>query len=182
MEEISLKSLLENYTASLCCKLFVLSLSDEKKIKIRFFEESLCHLLGLQHVYGKERKYLGRSGYEKIKNEEITVQHLKRHNKSQYSFIKQRLLHFDEIIEILREGDLVRFSQEKVKRTTSITADFVLYKDKKKYLLQLFLIKEINTDVYTPKSFFTVSEDDDKKAYITNRPIPIIKREEIKID
>ncbi len=180
MDDLSLKLLLNDYTVNLCNRLFVLTLENEKEIKIRFFKESMCHLLGLQHVYDNDRKYLGAKGYEKIKNEEITIQSLKKHNKSQYNFIKNRLFHFNEIIEVLREGDLVKFSQEKVKRGTYITADFVLFKDKQKYLLHLFLIKELNTEIYTPKSFFTLSETDDKNTYIkTNRPLNIIKREEI---
>ena len=108
----------------------------------------------------------------KIANEIITIQSLKKHNKNQFAFIKQRIIHFGEIIDIIREGDLIRFSQEKVKRGSQIEADFLLYKDKQKYLLHLFLVKENCTDIYTPRSFFVIGETDNKNTYITsNRPI-----------
>ena len=182
MEELDLKTLLKNYSEQLCKKIFVLTLANKSEIKIRFFKESMCHLLGLQHIYNNDRKYLGANGYKKIENDIITIKDLKKHNKSQYAFIKNRIIHFDEIIDILREGELVKFSKEKVKRGTYITADFVLYKDNQKYLLRLFLIKELKTDIYTPKSFFTISEDDDKSIYIkTNRPLKIIRRNEIQL-
>lgn len=181
MEKINLKELQNNYINNLCDRIFVLTLENGLEINIRFYKESMCHLMGLQHIYGSDRRYLGGKGYARIEREAITVKHLKAHNKSQYNFIKNRLLHFDEIIDVLKNGYLVRFSQEKVKKGTYITADFVLFKDNQKYLLNLFLIKELNTDTYAPKSFFVLSEEDDKTAYITNRPIKILARKEIAV-
>ena len=56
MAKIDLKTLLDNYTNNLCGKIFKYSVLNRTKktndtIIIRFYNENLCHLLGLQHVY-----------------------------------------------------------------------------------------------------------------------------------
>lgn len=182
MNNICLKDLLNSYTDNLCDKSFILTLEGNQKIEIRFFRESMCHLMGLQHVFGNDRRFLGARGYKKIADEALTIKSFKMHNKNKYNFIKDRIEHFDEIIDVMQYGNLVRFVREKVKRNTYIEADFILYKDEQKYLLHLFLVKEYGTDIYTPRSYVVLSDKDDKTIFISsNRPIKIIDREEIVI-
>ena len=100
MSKIVLLDLLQSYEKELCNKIFSFKLSNGQIIKLRFFKEQLCHLLGIQHIYENDRKYLGAKGYDKILSEEITVSALKKHNKSEYAKIKERLEHFDEIPEL----------------------------------------------------------------------------------
>lgn len=150
----------KKYTDNLCNKLFVFNLKNGKQIKIALFRESMCHLMGLQHVYDNDRNYLGCKGYKKILENKITTKKLKKHNKIKYNFIKERLEHFDEIINVLRYGKLFWYAKEIVKGNTYIHADFLMYKDKEEYLLHLFLIKEKNTDIYTPNSFIAQSRND----------------------
>ncbi len=66
-----LKDLLVEYEQNLCDKLFVLVLSNKKEINFRFFREDLCHLMGIQHVYGKSKAYLGKTGYERSKTRKL---------------------------------------------------------------------------------------------------------------
>ena len=87
MQEVNLKALLMNYNANLCDRQFAFILPKEKRLRIVFFRESLCHLMGLQHVFDWDKHYLGQKGYEKIKSEAVTVDTLKKHNKKGYSFI-----------------------------------------------------------------------------------------------
>lgn len=162
MQEVNLKQLLLNYTANLCDKKFIYKLQKDEKITIVFFRESLCHLMGLQYVFDYDTRYLGGKGYKKIQEESVTVETLKKHNKKQYGFIKERLRHFDEILKLLRDGEMISFSEEKVKGGTYIKADFVVFNYDEEYILHLFLRKEMNTDVYTPVSYVVQTKNDER--------------------
>ena len=72
MNTVVLLDLLKLYEKELCNKIFSFKLSNGQIIKLRFFREQLCHLLGIQHIY-ENKKYLGASGYEKILTGKITV-------------------------------------------------------------------------------------------------------------
>ena len=183
MQDVNLKQLLLNYTTGLCDKRFIFSLPKDKKISIVFFRESLCHLMGLQHVFNYDAHYLGGKGYKKILEESVTVETLKKHNKKQYGFIKERLRHFDEILHLLRYGEMVCFIKEKVRGGTYIKADLVIYNTVEKYILHLFLRKEKNTDIYTPISYVVQTENDKEadKFLKGQRRLKIIAREEVKI-
>lgn len=181
MQNIDLKQLLINYTNNLCDKQFVFILSKNKKLTVMFFRESLCHLMGLQHIFNNDTRYLGGKGYQKIKDELVTVDTLKKRNKKQYNFIKERLRHFDEIVNVLRYGKIISFNEEKVKNGTYIKADFVIYNNKENYVLHLFLRKEMNTDIYTPISYIVQTKNDiySNKFLDNQRQIKIIDRKEI---
>lgn len=150
MQEVNLKCLLQNYRDNLCNRIFVFVLSENEEFKIRFFDESACHLIGIQHVFGNDKWYLGARGCRKIDNESININRLKLHNKKGFNFIKERLEHFDEIIDILKNGELFRYMPEKVNGGTLIRAEFLMNKNNQSYILHLFLTKEKNTDIYTP--------------------------------
>lgn len=183
MQEVNLKCLLQNYRNNLCNRVFVFVLSDNKEFKMRFFEESACHLMGIQHVFGSDKRYLGARGCQKIDDGLITVNKLKLHNKKGFNFIKERLEHFDEIIDILKSGELFRYVPEKVNGGTLIRAEFLMNKNNQSYILHLFLTKERNTDIYTPISFITQSRNDaDFNKYIRRQKhIEIIERKEFEL-
>lgn len=169
--EKDLKELLEYYEQNLCHKIFKYELNNKINIEVSFYIEELCHLLGIQHIYGNDKRYLGRRGYNLIKTEKLKRANLKKHNDAEYKKIKLKLQHFDEIEELLCSGTFLKFYQERVKPRTKIRADFLIYRDKKEYLLHLFLVKENNrTDEYTPISFIVKSvKDDNKEQYIKNQ-------------
>lgn len=81
-----LADLLENYENNLCNKIFRYQLNQKIDIDIVFYLENFCHLLGIQHVYGKDKKYLGAKGYNKVKNKELCRKDLKSHNKKESYF------------------------------------------------------------------------------------------------
>lgn len=62
-----LKEILDNYESTLCDKIFRCELNHKINLDIIFYREHLYHLLGIQHVFGKNKSYLGKKGYEKIK-------------------------------------------------------------------------------------------------------------------
>ncbi len=175
MGKISLKHLLEHYTLTLCDRTFKYTIHNKTKnsdetIKIHFYRENLCHLLGLQHIYDDAPKnYLGAAGYKLIKEEKLTIKSLKKHNEKAYSFIKLKLSHFNEIHDILTNGKLIVFDENKSHPKSIIKADFLLYKDEVTYILHLFLIQEYD-NYFVPKSFVVQSKNDKfSDKYIKNQ-------------
>lgn len=159
-----LNELLDIYEMELCNRIFKYQLNNKIDIEIVFYIENFCHLLGLQHVYEKNKKYLGINGYNKIKNCQLKRSDLKKHNKAEYNKLEIKLNHFDEISSMLRDGKFIKFYQYRTKPLSMIVADFVIYQDKKEYILHLFLRQENRkTNQYSPVSFIVKSDNDNNK-------------------
>lgn len=156
-----LDEILSIYETQLCNRIFRYKLGNKIDIEIIFYVENFCHLLGLQHVYDKNKNYLGIKGYNKIKNGQLKRSNLKKHNKSGYNKIEIKLNHFEGILDMLHSGEFIKFYQYRTKPLSSIVADFVLYHDNKEYILHLFLRRENNkTNQYSPVSFIVKSAND----------------------
>ena len=160
----TLLELLQYYEARLCDRKFRYHLTNHTCIEICFFRESLCHLLGIQHVI-RSRDFLGKRGFTKILNEELTETHLKKINVKGYAYIRQRIRYFDQIHEVLERGDLFRFYLERVHPPSQIHADFLLYKEYIRLYLHLFLAQEqFQKEIYTPISYIPLTEKDKSPA------------------
>lgn len=156
-----LDEILDVYEMQLCNRIFRYQLNNKIDIEIVFYVENLCHLLGLQHVYGKNKKYLGINGYNKIKDKQLKRNDLKKHNKAEYNRIEIKLDHFDEIFGMLKSGEFIKFYQYRTNPLSFIVADFVIFQDKKEYILHLFLRREnISTNQYSLVSFIVKSAND----------------------
>lgn len=156
-----LKELLEYYELNLCNKIFKYELSNKITIEIVFYLEGLCHLLGIQHIFNGDRRYLGQRGYHLIKTEKLKLNNLKNHNKAEYKKLELKLKHFTELYDLLCEGTFLKFYQVRVTPKTQIMADFIVYRNNKKYILHLFLRKENNkSNQYSPISFIVTSSSD----------------------
>lgn len=119
------------YETGLCNRIFKYQLNYKIDIEIIFYFENFCHLLGLQHIYGKNKKYLGMNGYNKIKDNQLKRKDLKNHNKAAYNKIEIKINHFDGILDMLKSGDFIKFYQYRTKPLSFIVADFVIVQDKK---------------------------------------------------
>lgn len=166
-----LNEILEVYESELCNRIYKYQLNNKIDIEIVFYIENFCHLLGLQHVYGKNKKYLGINGYNKIKNNQLKRKDLKKHNKLEYNKLEIKLDHFDEMPSMMKNGKFIKFYQYRTKPLSTIGADFVIYQDKKEYILHLFLRQESSrTNQYSPVSFVVKSENDkNKEQYIVGQ-------------
>lgn len=176
-----LDEILNFYETELCNRIFKYQLNNKIDIEIIFYIENLCHLLGLQHIYKKNKKYLGRSGYDKIKNGQLKRNNLKKHNKAAYNEIEIKLNLFDEILDMLKSGKLIKFYQYRTKPLSLIAADFIIFQDKKEYILHLFLKQENDkTNQYVPISFIVKSSNDkSKNQYISGQEYKKITNFEI---
>ena len=161
MGNFILKSILKNYEQKLCDKMFKYELNNKWLINLVFLKENFCHLIGLHHVYNKNKKYLGMSGYKLIIDEKVTIEAMKNHNEKGYNYIKDKIQFFDMIYELLVNGNAIRFYIDRVKPYTEIVADFLIYYKNKEMLLHLFMRKEDEkTNKFTPVSFIVKSAND----------------------
>jgi hypothetical protein len=171
MRRLHLKSMLQNYEQTLCNKEFHYELNGKIKINLTFYIEDFCHLVGLQHVYGKDKRYLGSSGYHLIMNDVVTIDSIMKHNEKGFNFIKSKLEHFDSMRQLLSNGKVVKFSADRVNPKTIIAADFLIYHDGKEVLLHLFMRRESDkTDNFAPVSFIVISvKDKNMNQYISRQ-------------
>ena len=159
MSKLNLKSILQNYEQVLCGKTFFYELNNKWEVNLVFHKEDFCHLIGLQHVYGKDKRYLGANGYRSIIGEKITIDSLVKHNKKGFNYIKKRLEFFDKIYELLTTGNIVKFYADRVKPRTTIVADFLVQHGRKEVLVYLFMRRE-NGSQFSPVSFIVKSQKD----------------------
>lgn len=78
----------------------------------------------------KNKEYLGINGYNKIKNGQLIKNNLKKHNKAEYNRIEIKLDYFDEIFDMLKSGEFIKFYQYRTKPLSMVVADFIIYHDK----------------------------------------------------
>lgn len=185
MSKIDLLKILGTYEKNLCDKVFHYRVSNNMELDISFYREQFCHLLGIQHVYDYDKRYLGAAGYKKIVENQITVAALKKHNLKEYEKIKERLVYFDEIYDLMLNGTLISFNIEDVSPRTIIKADFVIYKEHEAHYLHLFLRKEnLKSNIYAPISYGVKSfNDKSPKQYIQNQKYKkIIERSVTKME
>lgn len=182
MHEVDLQDLLKDYENNLCDRIFEYELSNSQIVQISFYREQLCHLLGIQYVFGHNRHFLGSEGFGKIKNGKLTTEKLKKHNKAKYEFIKERLYNFKEIKQLMENGQLIKFYCDRARPTTKIQADFIIFQEENAHIIHLFLRKEQkDKNVYAPVSF-VIKSIDDKNAnqFIANQEYKQIVRRTVK--
>lgn len=184
MSKTNLQDLLNFYEEKLCDRRFCYEISNGEIISVSFYREQFCHLLGLQHIFNYDKRYLGAAGYKKIKSNNVTVKLLKNYNRSQFDTVKERMMRFDEILELMLNGNLISFDMDKAKPKTHIQADFIIFRDDKAYILHLFLRKEREgSNIYAPISFVVkLANDETAKQYLQNQKYQkIVKRDVIKV-
>ena len=118
-----LKELQGYYEQNLTDRIFRYTLANGVVIEISFYRESFCHLLGIQHVT-KNRRYIGKSGYERIYSGKLTIETLKLFNLGiviwlSSDFAKLRGLYLFDLLSTAVETG--RFSENQGKRKVSDT-------------------------------------------------------------
>ncbi len=148
------------YERRLCDRLFRYTLSNGTVIEITFYREAFCHLLGIQHIT-RNRRYIGRTGYERIQNGQLNIRQLKDTNRAGYAKIKHRIEFFTHIGHLMEYGDIFRFYPERA-GNTRIQAAFLVHEKDRELYLHLFLAKESpNSNAYAPVSYIVLTDRDD---------------------
>ena len=157
----TLKELQDFYSSTLCHRFFEYHLANGDVVKVHFFRESFCHLLGIQHITNN-RRFLGEKGVSRMHEEKITLKTLKGLNKKGFEYVRNRIQYFDHLDGLLKNGDLYYFYPDRVSPPSKIYASILIYDEEAGLYLNLFLSKErSHKNLYTPISFIPFSEKDD---------------------
>ena len=211
VNRLDLKILAEYYKDNLSNRSFKfkIKLKGSKEIMdidIRFYDENLPHLLGIQKIVertelsNQKYKYQGEEGFKRILNRKITIKTLKeldkqlrpkqKDNKNILVFpsIEDRITHMHLIPKLMKECKMVQFSAENVTKyyggNCSIKSDFILHSIEYKVKLQLGVIKEKGSPSYfVPETFIVtaIRRKDADRLIIGQRYADIIERYEPEI-
>ncbi|HFD2046141.1 TPA: hypothetical protein ACF2DM_003047 [Clostridium perfringens] len=138
MSEVTLKGLQEFYIQELMNNTYKYDydykeindkVDEVSKIHLHFYESNMCHLLGIQHIvdslYNKNT-YTGELGFNKIKDDELTIDILKSISKSKFKSQKDRFKYFKLIKNIIESPDLILYNSNKNK--SNIKSKYIMYK------------------------------------------------------
>lgn len=138
MSEITLKGLQEFYTEQLMNTTYKYDydykeidnkFDEVSKIHLDFYESNMCHLLGIQHIVNtlyNKNTYTGELGFNKIQNEEMTIDVLKSISKSKFKSQKDRFKYFKLIKNIIESPDLILYNSDK--NNSNIKSKYIMYK------------------------------------------------------
>ena len=170
---LSLQEIQDHYANNLENKIFRYILQGGQIIDLRFYQQSFCHLLGIQHIMHQNRDYIGLRGYQKIQRGELTLSSLRKRDAKQYRQMSRRIQGLTKICEMLLRGKMYRFYLMRQPHTR-VNADFVLYwRDEVDLYHNLFMAKEKSLfskrqmdHAYSAISYIVMTEKDDHDMYI----------------
>jgi hypothetical protein len=174
---LSLQEIQEYYATHLENRIFRYTLKGGQVIELRFYAQSFCHLLGIQHIMHHDRSFIGLRGYQKIASGELTIASLRQRDARQYRIMKKRITEFIKVSEVLSKGNLYKFYLMRQPRS-KIRADFVLYwqNDGGNIYHNLFLAKEKSLlqeryadNIYSALSYVVMTDKDDYSMYIDHQ-------------
>lgn len=127
-------------------------ITDKREIKFKIDVSSLPHLIGLQHAFKGAKcknEYKGFSGFEKMKNGELTyndIMKAAKHSKSNipWTNIKNRIKYLPMFLNTIeRKTKLKIRDDELISRKTSINGNYFLYKNLFNNNFPMFSLKNI---------------------------------------
>lgn len=142
---------------------------DEKQssIQLRFDEENFCHLLGIESIvrYSVSKKdihnYKGQSGWNFIQSTGLSLNDLKKMNKSKFRSIKAKFVYFYLMPDIIENPIAVNFENKNVDPPTKIDCDILFYTKNESAIVHLGIKEDETLGYYIPKTFFVekIGED-----------------------
>lgn len=182
LNEFSFESLLDFYEENLCNRLFVYHLGPpaNKVIKLRFEEDKLCHLLGFQHIFKglrNARDYVGQSGYDLLRKQQVTFDTFKDKGlKQEFKSKKNRILLFPFVYQILLNPTAILFSNDLL--PTNIETEFFFYRSQDGCFLHLGVDSDGQNPYYFPKTFVERNNRD----FIENQMLVSVLKIEVILD
>ena len=121
---ISLQEIQQFYIDNLENRIFRYKLRGGQVIDLAFHKENLCHLLGIQHIFPKNKEFVGIRGYKKIQDGTLTIATMRKYNATQYRQMRNRIEKFMEVAHLLVSGSIYKFYFMRQKES-NIRADFI---------------------------------------------------------
>jgi len=127
IKDVSLQLFQEFYKEHLCGRVFHFELDDTDRpsIKLRFKEENLCHLLGIQYIVAKlknKHEYAGKTGYQKLENGTLTFDFLKATDRTWFKSKRNRMLYFPFVHQIVQNPTVIVFSNDGLNTNLDVDA------------------------------------------------------------
>jgi len=160
MEKYSLKDLalyFEKYNGYVC------EITTEKN-KIKFLLDISCfsHLIGIQHAFKGQKsknKYAGVSGFEMIKNGEITYSDVRKAAKNSkdstpWANIKDRIKYLPMFLNTIRKNTYIKARDDNAFcRIVHLKGDWFLYKNLYSNIYPIMSLKKIVNDRIVVETF-----------------------------
>ena len=133
MADISLKLYKDFFDKILCTRIFIYSLDDDKQLTLKFEETNLLHILGAQHILGKN--YKASKFNKEILNDNMTFEKLEKKNNIVFNDFTDRFLNFANLYHIITNCKMIYFSKDtynknkKSKEESLMDFSHILYKD-----------------------------------------------------
>lgn len=153
VNDLTLQTMAAFYEEHLCNRQFFYELKHkQQKLRLRFKQGDLCHLLGIQYVL-KGKQYAGESGFQKLKRGIITFDSLMEANIGGFKYAQYRMLYFPFIYQLIHAPIMVVNHPHEPNR---VQAMFTFYNKFTKHFVELKLRQEDqvnNPDFFVPVSF-----------------------------
>ncbi|SED17814.1 PBECR4 domain-containing protein [Paenibacillus sp. GP183] len=188
IDEISLELLQAYYEAFLVPYTYAFTLDNGMEINLDFDKEHFCHLTGIGKVAigsvkNKELdKYFRLEGYDNIKNGVITLQHLKKLNKGKFKQIKDKLVFFYLLPNIVESPEILLDFTGGTPSSTRIEAKLLAYSATDEVYVHVGIDEDPNTKRHFARSFFTerINDTSDGTKFISGlTPFKVVKAEKI---
>lgn len=108
--DISLQLYKDFFDNVLCNRLFLYNLDDGKKLTLKFEQTNLLHILGAQHILGKN--YKATKFNNAIIDGTMTFQELEKRNRIVFNDYTDRFLNFSNIYHIITNCKMIYFNRE----------------------------------------------------------------------
>lgn len=181
MTKYSLKDLalyFEKYDGYVCRVV-----TSDEEIKFKIEVSSLPHLIGLQHAFkgikGKNT-FKGFSGFEKMKNGELTYKDIMKsikhtNSKITWTNIKNRIKYLPMFLNTIEKGTKLKIrNNELILRKTYLNGDYFLYKNLYNNSYPTFSLKNISNN-RTVLETFIVENDISLLGALKERKIKLIE-------
>ncbi len=133
IKDVSL-GLYKNFFDDILCKrLFIYSLEDGGEVKLAFQEPHLLHILGIQHILG--RNYKATKFNDEIKSGIMTFEELEKRNNIVFNDFTDRFLNFSNLYHVITNCSIIYFDKKTYEKNKSsnqssfMDFSYILYKD-----------------------------------------------------
>jgi hypothetical protein len=159
----------------LCKRLFIYSLEDGSEVKLAFQETHLLHILGIQHILG--RNYKASKFNDGINSGTMTFEELEKRNNIIFNDFTDRFLNFSNLYHVITNCSMIYFDKKTYeknkssKETTLMDFSYILYKDLENKKIHAGLDTFNKGRSFYCKSLMITSAQNDK---IINEQKPIL--------
>lgn len=155
----------------------VIDETNQYDIELRFDQENLCHLLGLESIvkYNINRNelhnYKGQKGWNNIKDGNITINSLKDINKSRFKSGKDKMVFFYLVPNLIKTPKAIYFDNSLLEPPTRIHSKIIFFSEYFNSILHLGIEPNDDKLYYVPRTLLIerITDKNDGTKYIKDQ-------------